>query len=81
MVKRSIAQSKRVSNLNGVNKYLYDLIVLDMNMPVMDGMEACKAILSELNNSKALKNGLNLTGKRFESIYSKNLNYSHKIGR
>ena len=38
MVKQSIAQSKRVSNLNGVNKYLYDLIVLDLNMPVMDGM-------------------------------------------
>ena len=66
-----------MNNLNGVNKFLYDLIVLDLNMPVMDGMEACKAILSELNNSKTLKNGLNLIGKRCESIYSKNLNYSH----
>ena len=62
LVKESIIQSKKVNNLNGVNKFLYDLIVLDLNMPVLDGIEACKAILSELKRSKALKIGVNLKG-------------------
>ena len=61
-MKESITQSKKVNNLNGVNKFLYDLIVLDLNMPVLDGIEACKAILSELKRSNALKIGLNLKG-------------------
>ena len=77
MVKQSIALSKIVNNLNGVNKFLYDLIVLDLNMPVLDGIEACKAILSELKRSNALKIGLILKGKRSESIYLENLHYSH----
>ena len=76
-MKESIIQSKKVNNLNGVNKFLYDLIVLDLNMPVLDGIEACKAILSELKRSNALKIGLNLKGKRSESIYLENLHYSH----
>ena len=61
-MKESITQSKKVNNLNGVNKFLYDLIVLDLNMPVLDGIEACKAILSELKRSNALKIGVNLKG-------------------
>lgn len=33
----------------------YDLVVLDLNMPISDGYEACQNILSLYNNVKLFK--------------------------
>lgn len=35
--------------------FLFDLIVLDLNMPISNGYEACKNILMKYDNSRILK--------------------------
>ena len=57
---------------NGYNSNLFDIIVLDLNMPISDGFEACKNILKLYSDrgSKLLRlNKLNLgTVKESNSI-------------
>jgi len=39
----------------GQKNYLFDLIVLDLNMPITNGYEACKIILQKYDVSRILK--------------------------
>ncbi len=40
--------------LDKMNKDTYDLILLDINMPIMDGMECAKSIRSRDDESKSI---------------------------
>jgi CheY-like chemotaxis protein len=48
---------------------VYDLIVLDLNMPISDGFEACQKILAHYNDqNKLLDVNMNVRKLNFKDI-------------
>ena len=47
-----IVANNGVQALKIIDKYLPDLILLDINMPEMDGFEACKILKSQENTKE-----------------------------
>ena len=64
MVLLSIKMEKAQISLFGPKKRcLYDLVVLDLNMPICNGFEACMQIIRMYEGSNVLKMGANIRSK------------------